>query len=354
MSAPRRYTVAICGTGKRGRVHAEFFHKDARFEVVAVCGRDPQRLEAAALLAGNPEKYHDPAEMLRETRPDVFCFCTPPSVRLPLIRLGVEHAAKLIAYEKPMATSFNEAAEITELCRNAGVKTVVSHQLKYGEHFQKVKELIASGALGRIQTVYGTTLGWLLQMGTHVVDYCRYFNGEAEAEWVFGQVTGSEKLTDSHPSPHFALGEIQFSNGVRGIVEIGSLAQDVPEVEYFWHKVRIGAQGTEGFAEALIGGGWRAVTRHSGGVVSGPGSWNAQHDQPLYIRDIALWLDDEKRVHPCNGESAFKGFEILMAICRSAIERRKISIPLDRSEPEIQRLARVLTDGQAAAVRLRN
>ena len=133
-----------------------------------------------------------------------------------------------------------------------------------------------------------------------------------------------------------------------------SAAQDVPEVEYFWHKARIGAQGTEGFAEALIGGGWRAVTRNSGGVISGPGSWNAQHDQPPYIRDIALWLDDEKRGHPCNGESAFKGFEIVMAICRSAIERRKISIPLDRSEPEIQRLARVLTDGQAAAARSRS
>ncbi|MFY9528288.1 MAG: Gfo/Idh/MocA family oxidoreductase [Candidatus Acidiferrales bacterium] len=352
MNSPRKYTVAICGTGKRGRVHTEFFHKDDRFQVVALCGRDPQRLEAAALLAANPEKYRDPARMLRETRPDVFCFCTPPSLRLPFIQLGVEHRVKLIAYEKPMATSFNEAAEIAELCGKAGVKTVVSHQIKYGEHFQKVKEIIASGALGRVQTVYGTTLGWLLQMGTHVVDYCRYFNGEAEAEWVFGQVTGSEKLTDSHPSPDFALGEIQFSNGVRGIVEIGNLAPDVPEVEYFWHKVRIGAQGTEGFAEALIGGGWRAVTRNSDGITSGPGAWNAQHDQPPYIRDIALWLDDEKRVHPCNGESAFKGFEIVMAICRSAIERRKISIPLERGEPEIQQLGRILAEEQARVAHL--
>ena len=280
--------------------------------------------------------------MLRETRPDVFCFCTPPSVRLLMIKLGVEYGCKLIAYEKPMATSFNEAYEITNLCRKAGVKTVVSHQLKYGPHFQKVKEIIESGALGRIHTVYGTTLGWMLQMGTHVVDYCRYFNSEAEAEWVFGQVTGSEKLADSHPSPDFALAEIQFANGVRGIVEVGNLAQDVPEVEYFWHKVRIGAQGTEGFAEALIGGGWRAVTQDSAGPISGPGSWNAQLDQPPYIRDIALWLDDPERVHPCNGESAFKGFEIVMAICRSAIERSKIRIPLEPAEPEMQQLAAIL------------
>lgn len=263
-----------------------------------------------------------------------------------MIELGVESGVKLIAYEKPMATSFDDAVKITNICRNAGIKTVVSHQIKYGCHFQKVKEIIRSGSLGRILMVYGTTLGWLLQMGTHVVDCCRFFVGEPEAEWVFGQVTGGEKLADSHPSPDFALGEVQFANGVRAIVEVGSLAQDVPEVEYFWHKARIGVQGTDGFAEALIGGGWRAVTRDSKGTISGPGCWNAQLDQPPYIQDIALWLDDPTRVHPCNGESAFKGFEILMAICRSAIERRRIDLPLEDAPSEMQRLSQILLGKQ--------
>jgi predicted dehydrogenase len=342
MASKKTYSVAILGTGKRGKVHADYFHKDDRFQVVGICGRDRERAQAALQLADNPEFYSDLARMLRETKPDVFCFCTPPSVRLPMMRAGVEAGCKLIAYEKPMATSFREAVEMAELCRKAGVKTVLSHQLKYGPHFQKAKEIISSGALGRIHTVYGTTLGWLLQMGTHVVDYVRYFNNEADAVWVLGQVHGREKLTDVHPSPDFATGLIQFNNGVRGIVEIGSLAQDVPEVEYFWHKVRIGAQGTEGFAEALIGGGWRAVTRDSGGPISGPGGWSAPNDQPRYIRDIALWLDDPKQVHPCNGESAYKGLEILMAICRSAIERRPIQLPLEPGEPEMEQLARIL------------
>src|SRR5712692_9743978 len=145
MSIPAKYTVAIHGTGKRGKVHAEAFRKDGCFEVVAICGRDPERLDAAARLAGDPEKYLDPAEMLREIKPDVFCFCTPPAVRLSMVRLGVEAGCRLIAYEKPMATSFKEATEIMELCRKAGVRTVVSHQIKYGAHFQKVKEIISSG-----------------------------------------------------------------------------------------------------------------------------------------------------------------------------------------------------------------
>ncbi len=73
---------------------------------------------------------------------------------------------------------------------------------------------------------------------------------------------------------------------------------------------------------------------------------SAQLDQPPYIRDIALWLDDASRLHPCNGESAFKGFEIVMAICRSALERRRVFLPLERGAPEIQRLGAVLTGSQ--------
>jgi predicted dehydrogenase len=67
-----KYSVAIHGTSKRGRVHAEYFHRDERFQVVGISGRDPARLTAAAELAGNPATFFDPAEMLRRTEPDIF------------------------------------------------------------------------------------------------------------------------------------------------------------------------------------------------------------------------------------------------------------------------------------------
>ncbi len=44
------------------------------------------------------------------------------------------------------------------------------------------------------------------------------------------------------------------------------------------------------------------------------------HDMPPYIQEMADWFDDDEKIHPCNGESAFKGFEITMAIVRSAFQ----------------------------------
>jgi predicted dehydrogenase len=261
-----------------------------------------------------------------------------------MIRQGVEHGARLIAFEKPVATSTNEALEIMKLVREAGVKTVVSHQHRYGDHYKKVKEIIASGAIGRVHTVYGTATGWMLHMLTHLIDYTRWFNDNAEAEWVVGQASGKGKFSDNHPSPDYIAGLVQYSNGVRGMVESGEGAPDVPEVEVWWRKCRIGAQGTEGFAEVLTGGGWRAITRESGGVISGPGNMDYAHDMPPYVQEIADWLDDSARVHPCNGENAYRGFEIAMAICRSAVQRGKIKLPLGPGEPELEALARALPD----------
>jgi predicted dehydrogenase len=342
MSGNKKYSVVIVGLGKRGMHHADAFANNGRFEIVGLCDIDKARLDAAAKKFGAPKTATDAKALMQGLKADVFCFCTMPTLRLELIRLGVKSGASLIAYEKPIAMTTNEALEVMKAVRDAGVKTVVSHQHRYGEHYRKVKEIISSGAIGRVHTVYGTATGWMLHMVTHLIEYMRWFNDNAEAEWVVGQAAGKEKFSDNHPSPDYIAGLIQFANGVRGIVESGDGAPDVPEVDYWWRKCRIGAQGTEGFAEVLTGGGWRAITKDSGGVISGPGCMDYAHDMPPYVQEIAEWLDDPKKVHPCNGESAYKGFEIMMAMCRSAVQRGKIKLPLGPGEPELEALEKAL------------
>lgn len=338
------YRVMVVGMGKRGKHHATAFHANPRFQVVGICDIDTSKLDTIAADLGGPKTGSDAVGMAKELKPDVFCFATMPTLRYDLIKIGVDSGAKLIAYEKPIALSTTEARKIMGLLRESGVKSVVSHQHRYGVHYQKVKEIISSGAIGRVHTVYGTATGWMMHMMTHLIDYCRWFNDTVEAEWVMGQASGRGKLADAHVSPDYMAGLVQFKNGVRGIIETGAGAPDVPEVDYWWRKCRIGAQGTEGFAEVLTGGGWRAVTRDSGGPISGDGCMNYDLDMPPYIADMAKWLDDDTAVHPCNGEEAYKGFEIMMGICRSVVERGQVALPLDDGPAELDELAKVLPD----------
>jgi predicted dehydrogenase len=340
----RPYKVVVVGLGKRGMHHAAAFKANPRFELAGIATRDSAKLAKARAELGAKSGSTDIRGLAQSLRPDVFCFATPPQVRLELIRLGIECGAQLIAYEKPIALSMNEALEIRQAARDAGVKTVVSHQHRYGEHYRKVKEIIASGAIGRAHTVYATSAGWMLHLMTHMIDAMRWYNDNSEAQWVLGQAAGRGKLGDAHPSPDYIAGFIQFANGVRGIIECGAGAPDVPEVDYWWRKNRVGALGTEGFAEVLTGGGWRAVTRDSKGVISGAGSMNYEHDMPPYVDQIADWLDDDNRVHPLNGESAHQGFEITMGLVRSVVERGQVRLPLGPGEPELEALRRLLPD----------
>ena len=337
-----KYKVLVAGMGKRGMHHAAAFQANPRFEVVGLCDIDQGRLDAAAAKLGVAAKGSDAAQLSRDLKPDVFCFCTMANVRAPMIRIGVESGARLIAMEKPVALTSTEGMEVRKLVQSSGIKVVVSHQHRFGTHYQAVKEVIASGALGRIHTVYGTATGWMMHMLSHLIDYMRWYNGEAEAEWVMAQAAGRGKLSDAHPSPDYIGGFIQFANGVRGIVECGAGAPDVPEVDYWWRKCRIGAQGSDGFAEVLTGGGWRAVTRN--GVSSGEGCMNYDLDMPPYIQQMADWLDDEARVHPCNFDSAYKGLEIMLALARSVCGGGQVALPLASGENELDMLRASVPD----------
>src|SRR4029079_3776417 len=240
------YRVIVVGMGKRGLHHATAFAANPRFELSGICSRDPQRLSAAASKLGTVRTSTVALELASEVKPHVSCFCTPPDVRLPLVELGIRSGAKLIAFEKPVAMSSSEGLAIRQPLDGAGVKAVVSHQHRYGEHYTRVKEIIASGAIGQVRTVYGTSTGWAAHMLSHLVEYTSWFNDYEPAEWAMGQAAGRGKLSDGHTSPDYVTGVVHFRNGVRGTYDCGAGAPDVSEGPYVGRKGRIGDPGSAG------------------------------------------------------------------------------------------------------------
>ena len=338
-----KYTVLVVGMGKRGMHHATSFNANPKFQVTGICDIDPKRLDDAAPKLGNPEKGTDAAALARQLKPDVFCFCTMPHLRIPFIQAAADAGSKLVAFEKPVALTSNEVFTIRDILKKSGMKAVVSHQHRYGKHYQKVREIIASGALGRVHTVYGSATGWMTHMLSHLIDYSCWYNDYTPATWAMAQAAGKAKFADNHPSPDYIAGFVQFANGVRGIYECGAGAPDQPEVGKWWGKNRIGAQGTEGFAEVLTNGGWRAVTK-SGGAQSGDGAMSYDADMPPYIQEMADWLDDSSKVHQCNFEHAALGAEIMLALQRSAAEGGQIALPLTAPADEQALLKAKLSD----------
>ncbi|NHN33633.1 Gfo/Idh/MocA family protein [Paenibacillus agricola] len=329
-----KYKVALLGLGNRGMTHLHGFKANAdRFELSAICSSSEQKLQAVKEQFGVAHTYTDPEKMFAEVKPDVFCFATPPSVRLSLIELAARHGVKAIAMEKPIANSLQEAKAIGRLCKENGIRVVVCHQQKYLPSFSKLHAIVNSGDIGQVEHIHAKTRGWLYNSGTHFVDYMLWINGGAKADWVIGHVHGKEKLTDSHPSPDYCFAELLFENRVRGTIECGYLSPAFLEPQKFWTDNRLTVHGTHGYVWAETDGRWGAFTRNSKGEVLGGQEqyWAPtvkESIQSAYTHDLADWLDDERKTHSCNLDISEHGYEILYAICSSAMDHKRVDLPL--------------------------
>jgi len=348
----KKYRVAQAGCGHRGQIHLKgFMNNQDRFELVGVSDLDEQKMREAVELQGiTAPLYTDTEKMLDETRPDIFCFVTPPAIRLPLIELGVKYGVKGIALEKPMATTIKEAKRIKDLCSDNGIKAVVAHGHKYLDSMQKIKALIDSGEIGRIEKIHVGTRAWLGQLGTHYMDYALWINGGKRAEWAVGHIHGRDKLTDSHPSPDFVNGTVLLKNRVRIYFECGYLSEQNLEEDCFWMDDRLSVYGTHGYAWAECNGNWTALTRTSNGVLlkGAEEPWATQQNriQNPYIRELADWLDDDQKIHPNNMEITYHGYEIIEALCISALDNRRVDLPLntDNADDIFERMRKELPE----------
>ncbi len=339
-----RYRVAQVGVGNRGMVHLDgFLSLPERYEVVGVCDLDQARMKERLGSRSIPATFTAAEEMLARTKPDVFCFVTQPDLRLAMVELAVKYGVKALAFEKPMATSLHEARAIRELCRRHGLKAVVSHQQKYLTSLQRVKATVDAGEIGTVTLIEAHCQAWLSQLGTHYMDYILWVNGGRPARWAVGHAHGREKLADNHPSPDFTFGMVEFDNGVRAMLQCGYLAPKHMVKEAFWVDNRLIVHGTHGYAWGDTEGHFEAFTRRSGGEViveNGPGynpakpfsGWCTQERSTLqrdYLAELADWLDDDRRVHSCNVDTSYHGYEILEAMGISALDNNRVDLPLD-------------------------
>ncbi|MEX2222265.1 MAG: Gfo/Idh/MocA family oxidoreductase [Candidatus Rokuibacteriota bacterium] len=337
-----RYRAVLVGCGPRGRRHAHALLANAeRFELAAVCDLDPIRCAALAGDLGVARTYSDADRMLGAERPDVLVFATPPALREALVDLGVRHGVKAIACEKPLARSLGEARRIVDRCAAARVHGVVCHQLRHGAHWRRVKEIVEGGGIGELRLVHATGRPSLLRVGTHLVDAMLWLAGGGPAEWVLGQAHGGGGFADDHPGPDHLTGVVELANGVRGLLEVGSLApRHLPDAD-FWSDVAVTLVGSHGHARVVLGGGWEAVTARGARTAGGP---DIAPQEARHLALLADWLDNPAVVHPASFAASYHGLEVLLGLALSSVERRRVALPIeDRGDDILQRLDGVLS-----------
>ncbi|NQX11552.1 Gfo/Idh/MocA family oxidoreductase [Microbacteriaceae bacterium VKM Ac-2855] len=152
----------VVGTGIADKfVNAIHAHTTQR--AVAVTARDAAKTQAFADAHGIPTVYATLDEMLADSAIDVIYVATPH----PLHReqaLAAIAAGKHVLIEKPIAMSADEAREITDAGRAAGVLVAEAMWTRYLPQADVIRQVLASGVLGDVQLVradFGFAMPWL-------------------------------------------------------------------------------------------------------------------------------------------------------------------------------------------------
>lgn len=222
-----RVRVALIGAGRIGRSHARTLaFQTPGAELVVVADVDERAAKASADECRIDRWTSDIDSAVTDSGVDAIVIASSTSTHAPLIIQAAE-AGKDIFTEKPIALDLDATDAALDAVDAAGVRLQVGFQRRYDKGYARAKEIIASGALGRVEYIrdamrdpepapeaYIATCGGLYRdMTIHNFDNVRHLMGD-EPEEVFA--TGSvavDPMFAKYDDIDTSVVTIRFRNG---------------------------------------------------------------------------------------------------------------------------------------------
>jgi predicted dehydrogenase len=376
--------VGMLGYAFMGKAHTNAYKKipymmyppPAIPRLVAICGRDGEAVAEAARRYGYERATTDWREVLADDRVQLFDNGGPNDVHAePCI--AAAQAGKHVLCEKPLARSAQEAREMRDAVEQAGVKHMVAFNYRFVPALRQARELIESGALGRIyhfratyqqewvmphydlpriwrldKSVAGS--GALGDLGAHIIDLARFLVGEIESVGALtrtfvgerplpdGSGTGQVDVDDAFVSvvafESGAIGTLEATRFAAGsknrqVVEInaekGSIRfnmERLNELQVFW--VGEEPKETQGFHDVLVTEGyhpWWGNWWPHGHIIG----W-----EHTFVHELTHLLDcivNDRDVGPYGAtfEDGYRAAVICDAILESAASKRQVDVTYD-------------------------
>lgn len=143
-----------CGDVAQRDYLPEFHRLAGRAEIVAVCGRTPQRVRTVADQYQIPHAYTDYRRMLAESDADAVINLTPIQLHHETTMAALA-AGKHVYSEKPVAGSVAEAQQIKARAEQKGLKLVCAPCVLLFPQVRYARKLIEDGEIGEIYSARG-------------------------------------------------------------------------------------------------------------------------------------------------------------------------------------------------------
>jgi UDP-2-acetamido-3-amino-2,3-dideoxy-glucuronate N-acetyltransferase len=147
--------IAVVGNGYWGRnLIRNFYDLGA---LGGICDSSADAETAARTRYPEIRLFCNYQDVLSAPEISAVVLATPAATHYALAKEALE-SGKDVLVEKPLSLHVFEAAELLELAHRHERILMVGHILQYHPAVRKLKELIQSGALGRIQYLYSNRL----------------------------------------------------------------------------------------------------------------------------------------------------------------------------------------------------
>ncbi len=254
--------IALIGYQFMGKAHSNAYRQVGRYFDLPVevgmktlCGRTESAVREAANKLGWEQIETDWRKVIADPSIDIIDIATPGNSHAEIAAAAAQ-AGKIVFCEKPIGNTLDEAKEMLEAVKKAGVPNAVFHNYRKCPALALAKQLIDEGNLGSIYHVRAVYLQdwivdpqfplvWRLQkevagsgtlgdLGAHIIDAARYLVGE------FSDICGHQ-TTFVKERPLAAAADGKLGAGAAG-TGVGKV--DVDDATLFLARFKCGAVGT--------------------------------------------------------------------------------------------------------------
>jgi myo-inositol 2-dehydrogenase / D-chiro-inositol 1-dehydrogenase len=228
----RKINIAVIGTGRMGSVHVRNLAQlIPGAKLAAICDIRLEIAQAVAAECGIERVVQDYHELLIDPEIEAILIATSTDTHAAIIT-DVARSGKHILCEKPLALELDKIDQTLETVQKSGVKLQVGFNRRFDKSFRRVREVVASGEIGRPCILRITNRdpdfpaleflrvsgGMFLDMTIHDFDMARFQVGEVEEVYATGGVLLKPELEEFGDVDTNVV-TLKFTNGAVGAID---------------------------------------------------------------------------------------------------------------------------------------
>ena len=299
MPKKKDFKIGCIGAGFIMRDCHLVAYRNAGFNPYAITSLSRDESEAVAKMHNISKVYDDWEELIKDPEIEILDIAIPPDKQLEVVKAAAkEHDhIKGIQVQKPLAMNLKEAAEIVNICEDAGITLGVNSNMRYDQSMRALKSILDSGYIGDrvLATIDMRAIPhWqvflqkydrieILNMGIHHLDIFRYLFGDPEKitavtrkdpRTTFDHIDGISQVTYKYADDFMAT----------TLDDVWAGPTEGAEKDYY---IKWRVEGTEGLAQGTIS--WFAETPTPSTIEfttkKHPGKWFKPEWEKLWFPD---------------------------------------------------------------------